>query len=111
MFFSRSNLERLLRGKKTQTRRLSGRYQVGRTYGVRTWIYEKSLARIRITGKRQETLGEISEEDARREGYKDAEEFKRAWSELHRKMGWQPGLLVWVYDFELVEAPAGEKLP
>lgn len=111
MFFSRSNLEAVLRGKKVQTRRLSGRYKVGHTYGIRTWIYEKSLAKIRITGKRQERLGDISEADARRESYKDVEEFKRVWSGLHRKMGWQPGLIVYVYDFVLVEAPVGQPLP
>jgi hypothetical protein len=112
MFFSKSNLEKVLRGKKTQTRRLSDRYQVGRIYGIRTWIYEKALARIKITAKRQERLGDISPEDLRREGYETLEEFKEAWTKFYaKKLGWHPELIVWVYDFVLVEAPKGKPLP
>jgi len=112
MFFSRSNLEKVLRGKKTQTRRLSGIYRVGITYGIRTWIYEKSLARIIITGKRQERLGDISAEDLKREGYDNIEDFKKAWVNFYaKKMGWHPELTVWVYDFKLLEAPVGKPLP
>ncbi|MEM2975838.1 MAG: ASCH domain-containing protein [Candidatus Bathyarchaeia archaeon] len=112
MFFSRGNLEKVLRGKKTQTRRLSGRYKVGHTYGVRTWIYEKALARIKITAKRQERLGDISQEDLKREGYETLEEFKEAWTKFYaKKLGWHPELIVWVYDFVLIQAPEGKPLP
>jgi len=112
MFFSRSNLEKVLRGKKTQTRRLSDKYQVGYQYNIRTWIYEKGLARIRIIGKRKERLGAISAEDLKREGYDNIEDFKKAWVNFYaKKMGWHPELKVWVYDFVLVEAPVGHPLP
>jgi len=112
MFFSRSNLEKVLRGKKTQTRRLSDKYQVGYQYNIRTWIYEKGLARIRITGKRQERLGAISEEDLKREGYDSREALAKDWVNFYaKKMGWHPELKVWVYDFVLVEAPVGKPLP
>jgi len=112
MFFTRANLEKVLRGKKTQTRRLSGIYRVGITYGIRTWIYEKSLARIRITGKRQERLGDISAEDLEREGGYTLEEFKEMWTSFYaKKMGWHPELNVWVYDYVLVEAPVGTPIP
>lgn len=112
MFFSRTNLEKVLRGKKTQTRRLSDRYQVGHTYGIRTWIYEKALARIRITAKRQERLGDISPEDLQKEGGYTLEEFKAMWAKFYaKKMRWHPELVIWVYDFILVEAPSGRVLP
>lgn len=112
MFFSRKNLLKTLRGKKTQTRRLSGNYHVGRTYGIRTWIFEKSLGRIKITAKRQEPLGDISPEDLHREGYASLDEFKEDWEGFYaKKMGWHPELIVWVYDYVLVEAPVGQKLP
>jgi len=63
---------------------------------------------IRITGKREEPLGEISEESARREGdYDDVEDFRDGYEEVYGEGSWDSDKVVNVVEFEYV----GESRP
>lgn len=104
MWFKKHHVDKILAGEKTQTRRSAKlqatRYKVGRKCGIR-WSRKEGVKHfILITGKRLERLGDITPEDARKEGGYTLEEFRREWEKINRRP-WDPRKLVWVYDFKL----------
>lgn len=104
ILFRKKHIKKILRRKKTQTRRRANQrrsYHVGRIYGIRSRWFDKSVAYIRITGKRTEKLGAITPEDAEKEGGYTIEEFKAEWEAINGP--WNPNTEVDVYDFELAE--------
>jgi len=93
--FKRCFLPLILEGRKTQTRRFSGRYQVGEIYRVnRTEIW------ILITRKYRQRLQDITLEDVHREGFRSQEEFRRAWTRIYGS--YDPNQQVWAYEFRLI---------
>lgn len=70
MIFGRSLLPLVLDGTKTQTRRRSDRYRPGRTYAVQPGRGKRAIGRIRVLDVRPERLMDITEDDARAEGFK-----------------------------------------
>jgi len=111
MIFKKYHIEKILRGKKTMTRRLHRRpYRVGHKYRIQRSWYNWTHIYIRITCRFRQRLGDISPKDIRKEGYRTLEEFKEAWVEINGS--WDPDSLVWVYDFEkLPTSEAGEDPP
>ena len=100
-------LDKVLDGRKTQTRRLviagkPPRWRAGSTYAIQPGRIKKSVARIEVTGVTKEPLGKINEAGARAEGSKSLAEFKKAWAEIHG--GYDPKVEVWVISFRLVAA-------
>lgn len=57
--------------------------QPGRSYAVQPGRGKHALARIVVTDVRAELVGEITFDDARREGFRTTADFKRTWLELH----------------------------
>jgi len=91
---------------KTQTRRpsksWSGRaYKVGDVLPLRDGYNGPTLAKIRITRRFQQRLGEIPMEDIQKEGFRSLEEFKREWTNIYGE--WNPDQIVTVYEFRLIE--------
>lgn len=125
MIFSHT-LELVLSGVKMQSRRLKkpthhlivqgdlvrvesittrGRrimYQVGKTYAVQPGRTQKAVAYIRLTGLREETVQDISEADARAEGFESREAFFAAWHTIHGQKA-KLTARVWVLTFQLYE--------
>jgi hypothetical protein len=105
--FKKALLEKILAGEKTETRRSCKRkpgvqvYDVGQVVGIRGG-YTKYSAYIRITAKRREKLDDITEDGTKREGCTSVEDFKATWIRVAGK--WTPGLLVWVYNFVLLQS-------
>ncbi|MBC7092689.1 ASCH domain-containing protein [Candidatus Bipolaricaulota bacterium] len=100
LLFKREHAELILSGRKTQTRRLGRkRWKTGSIHQCRLSRRAEPFALVRITGVRRERLGDISEEDARREGYGSAEEYRKAFERIYGF--WDPEAEVWVVDFEL----------
>lgn len=101
LVFKENNLRRILEGHKTQTRRLGSReYKIGNVYGIRSRYFDKAKARVLITRKFKQRLGDISLEDIQKEGFNTLEEFQAAWVRINH--GWNPDLIVTVYEFKVL---------
>lgn len=115
-------LDQVIRGEKTQTRRMIGvdqhlidegatphietvgkrvLYAVGKSYAVQPGRGKKSVARIELTGIRREAVDAISQADAHAEGCASAEAFIAQWRSIH---GAKTSIKndVWVLTFKLI---------
>lgn len=90
-------------GKKTMTRRVH-RYtlQAGHVYKVKlNWYkYIDPPLSIWVTHSTKQRLGDISTEDALKEGGYTVEQFKEIWAKINGS--WTPDLVVNVYEFQVV---------
>jgi len=103
LLFKPEHVKLILEGKKTQTRRIwkRPRVKVGGVYRAKTKLYSSEyFALIRVTGLHKERLGDISDEDIKKEGYNSLEEFKQAWECIYGS--WNPEQEVWVVEFQLI---------
>jgi hypothetical protein len=104
------NIDQILRGHKTQTRRLREKagVKVGGIYQARKGRFEKGepFAYLRITAIRQERLLSVSWRDARAEGYPSQEAFITAFWRINGREASRkdPNPLVWVFVFEVASA-------
>jgi len=102
MIFSVENhVELIKKGQKTQTRRASDRYEVGKTYAIQPSRTSKAIpdGRILIIKKRKEKyrLDIISEFDAEAEGCYSPTQFENLYEKLHPY--W---LIRYAYTFKFV---------
>lgn len=107
LMFSKSHLEQVLTGEKTQTRRLwdDPRVKPGKSYrAVRSDVpgsmftkREDAPAYVLIHDVWSEKLGELTEKDAQKEGNYTREEFVAEWERIHGE--WTPELAVYVVEF------------
>lgn len=88
------DIQKVLSGQKTATRR-NGRYaDPGEimTLGGRQFVIDKVYS---------QSLGELTDDDARREGYNSVEEYKQSILSLHPGMPWLPQMRVWVHNLKV----------
>lgn len=111
ILFKPEHVEPILRGEKTQTRRLGKRrWRQGALHQCYTRPAfanppGKPFARVRIGAVRQERLDEITEADARAEGYSSQPEYMAAFYRINGMvMPWEP---VWVVTFQMEEDLTG----
>ncbi|MEH7333256.1 ASCH domain-containing protein [Neobacillus drentensis] len=91
-----ADVKKVLSGEKTATRR-NGRYaDPGEimTLEGRKFVVDKVYS---------QSLGELTDEDARREGFQTVEEYKQSILSIHPGMPWLPQMRVWVHEFSPVE--------
>ena len=94
---NKKDVEKVLAGKKTATRR-NGRYaDIGETM-----ILEGR--KFQVEQVYRQTLGELTDEMAEQEGYESAEAYKQSILSFHPGMPWTPDMQVWVHEFR----PAAE---
>ena len=84
-----------LDGSKTQQRRAGVYGYPGETFSLEGTDFE-------ITGLRTERWGDITEEDAQREGYPNLEMYRAVIERMHQGMDWDQNQPVWVHDFAKV---------
>lgn len=104
MMFKKELLDLVLSGRKTQTRRLHSRLlRVGHIYAIQVSRVESTGYYIKITNVYQQRLGDVSEDEAAKEGFDNLEEFKETWIRISGS--WDSEMKVVVYDFELSDPP------
>lgn len=82
-------------GSKTQQRRAGVYGYPGETFELEGMCFE-------ITELRSERWGDISEEDAKREGYPSLAVYQTMIERMHQGMEWDQNQLVWVHEFAKV---------
>ncbi|WHY95097.1 ASCH domain-containing protein [Neobacillus cucumis] len=90
------DVQKVLSGEKTATRR-NGRYaDPGEimTLEGREFVVEKVYS---------QSLGELTDDDARREGFNSLEDYKQSILSMHPGMPWLPQMRVWVHEFRPAE--------
>jgi len=102
MQFKRMFVDKILRGEKTQTRRLKiAWYKVGSIVPAQCGYREKAFAYLEITNIRREWLGRISEADIKKEGLNTMKEFVDKWVEINKEFNMND--LIYVIDFKLTD--------
>jgi N4-acetylcytidine amidohydrolase len=90
------DVKKVLAGEKTATRR-NGRYadpgEIMELQG-RKFVVERVYS---------QSLGELTDEDARREGFETVEDYKQSILSIHPGMPWLPQMRVWVHEFREAE--------
>ncbi|ETP70262.1 hypothetical protein G159_02955 [Planococcus glaciei CHR43] len=89
---NKKDVAKVLDGSKTATRR-NGRYaDIGEVMVLEgsEFVVERVYA---------QTLGELTDEHARQEGYGSVEEYKQSILKFHPGMPWLPQMSVWVHEF------------
>ncbi|WP_078411749.1 ASCH domain-containing protein [Priestia abyssalis] len=91
-----ADVEKVLAGQKTATRR-NGRYaDIGEIMNLN----DKEFV---VESVYSQSLGELTDEHARQEGYESVEEYKQSILSIHPGMPWLPQMRVWVHEFRAVE--------
>jgi N4-acetylcytidine amidohydrolase len=91
-----ADIERVLSGNKTATRR-NGRYA---DVGEIMTLQDKNFIVERVYSQ---SLGELTEEHAKQEGYTSVEDYKQSILSYHPGMPWLPQMRVWVHEFRPVQ--------
>lgn len=91
-----ADVEKVLKGEKTATRR-NGVY----AYPGEVMVLDGK--EFKVDGLYRMTLGEMTDEHAKTEGFADMEAYKKSILDLHPDMPWLPSMKVWVHEFSLVQ--------
>lgn len=101
MIFTPKHAHLVVAGRKSQARRpakdTQPAYKVGKTYPVKTGLGKSPLGHIQIIAANLQSLGDITFQDARAEGFKSRDEFFDHWRDLYGNA--DPALQVWAYAF------------
>ena len=82
-----------LAGQKTQQRRNG-------VYGYPGETFELGSETFVITALERQPLGQMTEADARAEGFPDIQTYKQLIISMHPGMDWKEDHLVWVHSFQ-----------
>lgn len=100
MIFAPEHIEMIKSGRKTQTRRESGRYQVGKDYSIQPCRTCPGIpdGRILILSKKQEAVIDyISEVDAFAEGGYTPKQYEALYQTMHPEWRYR-----WAYTLKFV---------
>jgi hypothetical protein len=89
-------VDAVLAGRKTQQRRNG-------VYGYPGEKFELRGETFVITGLRHETLGEMTDVEARAEGFPNLEAYRGLILRMHKGMQWDGSAEVWVHEFARAE--------
>ena len=94
----------VLEGRKSQQRRDG-------VYGYPGETFELDGVTFRISALFRQRLGDMSEADARAEGFVDLRVYRDLIARMHPGMAWDGEHLVWVHEFEHQPPPTREHDP
>lgn len=90
------DVQKVIRGEKVATRRNG-------VYAYPGEIMVLDGKEFKIDALYSQTLGELTDEDAKQEGYNTVEEYKQSMLSIHDNMPWLPTMRVWVHEYSPVE--------
>ncbi|GKV69499.1 hypothetical protein NCCP2716_19970 [Sporosarcina sp. NCCP-2716] len=90
------DVQKVLEGKKTATRRNG-------VYAYPGEIMTLDGQDFEVKNLYQQTLGEVTEEHARQEGFENLDAYKDSILSMHEGMKWMPKMQVWVHEFSPVK--------
>ncbi|MEV9640078.1 ASCH domain-containing protein [Mammaliicoccus sciuri] len=86
------DVQKVLDGKKWATRRNG-------VYAYPGEIMTLEGKEYSIDKLYEQTLGELTDEDAKSEGHETVEDYKQTMLSIHEKMPWLPQMKVWVHEY------------
>lgn len=99
LLFKKQYIDQIMRGEKTTTRRASRpMVKPDGIYRIRTDFFNYLPDRIRVSRVYTQRLGDMTDEDAHKEGTASLEEFRREWAGIYDS--WDGDRRVWVVEFE-----------
>ena len=103
--FDKQTLDLILKGKKTQTRRLRKNETrpaiPGNIHKLKIDRTSKTYGYIEIISCEKAVFGDITEKDARKEGFKDIEEYTEYFTSVNGEVS--KSTPIWVINFKLVK--------
>ncbi|MFK5956573.1 MAG: ASCH domain-containing protein [Planctomycetota bacterium] len=90
-------VEAAIAGRKTQQRRNGVYAYPGETF-------ELDGTQFVVKDLRRESLGQMTEEDAKAEGYPGLEVYRDLILRMHKGMEWNESAMVWVHEFTRLDA-------
>ena len=103
LFFKRQFISKIREGAKTQTRRLKQpKLTIGKTYYLRENYRSTLPEQIMVTDIFQQFLGDISPEEAQKEGLTTEQNFIDTWTEIYGY--YDPAELIWVVEFQYIDS-------
>lgn len=101
ILFKKYFINRILSGRKIQTRRYKTNLKVGDIVNCKINYYAKPFCKIKILNTRQESLKDISKEDIKKEGFDSISDFLCCWTVINKAFNFADN--VFVIDFELIK--------
>ncbi len=101
------SIDRLVRHSKLVAAALACKKTEQRRDGVYAYpgeTFELEGVTFIVTDLKRETLGDMSDESAQAEGYPSIKMYKNLILNMHKGMGWQDDVQVWVHCFKRVDA-------
>ena len=99
-------IDRLVRHARLVEAAIAGRKTEQRRDGIYAYpgeTFELDGTKFEVVGLTHDRLGDMSEADARAEGYPTLAEYKDLILRMHRGMEWDPEHLVWVHRFRRID--------
>lgn len=96
-------IDRLVRHPKLVAAAIAGQKTQQRRNGVYGWpgeTFELDGVPLEITALERKTLAEMTDEDARAEGYPDLKAYQDLILKMHPGMNWDGDAKVWVHYFK-----------
>ncbi len=102
ILFKKSYITKIINGEKTVTRRPKRpMVKPGGEYNIRVSFYTHLPDRFRVMKRVQQRLGDMSHDDAIKEGFRDLDEFREEWTGIYG--AYDPDQIVWVVEFQYLK--------
>lgn len=99
--FKKKFKKKILNREKTVTRRYKKYGNVGDCFEVKMKMSMCVCSgRFVLTRVYREPLSKVDDEEARKEGCVDLEDFKKEWIKIHPRRGWRPEDVVYVHRWD-----------
>jgi hypothetical protein len=104
LLFKKHMLLQIRDSTKTPTRRpIKPMVKKRGRYHLKTELFKVHPDSIQVDRLYQQPLGEMTQEDARREGYSTLREFREEWASIFKT--YDPKQMVWVAEFQYLGPP------